>query len=133
MSVNVKIKIGTVYVIKPLSKNKVLELYLKLNKMKKLFLSIVLIGSSFITSSVYSQSQIKDSLGLPGDNLNLYGVLDLFQQSKTLEEFENKLNAQDSKVNNLDLNGDNKIDYIKIVDNAQGTSHAIVLKDEISE
>ena len=101
--------------------------------MKKLVFSIAMVGSSLICSPVFSQGQIKDSLGLPGDNLNLYGVLDIFQQSKTLEEFEGKLNAQDSKINNLDLNGDNKIDYIKVVDNVQGISHAIVLKDEISE
>lgn len=101
--------------------------------MKKLVFTIAVIGSSFICSPMFSQGQIKDSLGLPGDNLNLYGVLDIFQQSKTLEEFENKLNAQDSKLNNLDLNNDNKIDYIKVVDNVQGTSHAIALKDEISE
>ncbi len=101
--------------------------------MKKLIFSITLIGSCMICSPIFSQSQIKDSLGLPGDNFNLYGVLDLFQQSKTLEEFERKLNAQDSKLNNLDLNNDNKIDYLKIVDNVQGTSHAIVIKDEISD
>lgn len=101
--------------------------------MKKVILSIAVIGSSLISTSVFSQGQIKDSLGLPGDNMNLYAVLDVFQQCKTLEEFEGKLNAQDSKINNLDLNGDGKIDYIKVVDNGQGTMHAIVLKDEISQ
>ena len=101
--------------------------------MKNLILSIAVIGSSLIASPVFSQGQIKDSLGLPGDNLNLYSVLDIFQQCKTLEEFEGKLNAQDSKINNLDLNGDNKIDYIKVIDNGQGAMHAIVLKDEINE
>ncbi len=101
--------------------------------MKKVFFSIAVFGSCLTSLPALAQGQIKDSLGLPGDNLNLYGVLDIFQQSKTLEEFEGKLNAQDSKINNLDLNGDNKIDYIKVVDNVQGNSHAIVLKDEISE
>ncbi len=101
--------------------------------MKTTILSIAIIGSSLIYSPVFSQGQVKDSLGLPGDNFNLYAVLDVFQQCKTLEEFEGKINASDSKINNLDLNGDNKIDYIKVVDNGEGTMHAIVLKDEISE
>ena len=101
--------------------------------MKKAILSVIIIGSSLVCNSVYSQGQIKDSLGLPGDNFNLYAVLDVFQQCKTLEEFEGKINASDAKINNLDLNGDNKIDYIKVVDNGQGTMHAIVLKDEINE
>ena len=100
--------------------------------MKKLFLSIALIGSLMCIPNS-SQDQIKDSLGLPGDNFNLYAVLNIFQQCKTLEEFEKKLNSADTKVNNIDLNGDHKIDYIKVVDNMNGTAHDIVLKDEINE
>ena len=34
-------------------------------------------------------------LGLPGDNLDLYATLDLFQKSKTIEEFEKSLNAEE--------------------------------------
>ena len=101
--------------------------------MKNLFLTIAIIGASIYSSPIFSQGQVKDSLGLPGDNLNLYAVLDVFQQSKTLEEFEAKLNSKDSRINNLDLNGDNKIDYIKVVDNGKGNLHAIVLKDEVNE
>ena len=33
-----------------------------------------------------SQSD-QELLGLPGDNLNLYATLDLFQKSKTIEDF----------------------------------------------
>jgi hypothetical protein len=72
-------------------------------------------------------------LGLPGDNLNLYGVLNIFQNSPTLEEFEKKLNAEDSKVNNLDLNGDGRIDYIHVIDNMNGSAHAIALRVDINE
>ncbi len=101
--------------------------------MKKAILFYITIGFTLLSSSVFSQSQIKDSLGLIGDNLNLYGVLNIFQESKTLEEFEAKLNSPESKINNLDLNEDNKTDYIKVVDNIQGSSHAIVLQIELSE
>ncbi len=38
------------------------------------------------------QDQPKEYLGLPGDNLNLYAVMQLFQDSKTLEDFERDLN-----------------------------------------
>ena len=101
--------------------------------MKTLAMSIIF-GSSFFCSSIFSQNnQPAGALGLPGDNLNLYGVLSLFQSSATLEEFEQKLNAEDSKINNLDLDGDGKIDYIKVFDHVNGTSHAIVLQDEIND
>lgn len=67
-------------------------------------------------------------LNLPGDNLNLYAVLKVFQESETLEKFEQKINEKDSKINNLDLNGDNKIDYIKVMDKIDGDVHNIVLQ-----
>lgn len=96
--------------------------------MKKALFIITTIGSSLLCTPVFSQSETPDSLGLPGDNLNLYAVLDIFQKSETLEEFEKSLNTENSKVNNLDLNHDDKTDYIKVIDNVKGTAHAIVLQ-----
>ena len=95
--------------------------------MKKAALFIVF-GLFFIP--LFAQ---QPELGLPGDNLNLYGVLNIFQKSPTLEEFESRLNSPDSKVNNLDLNGDGQIDYIHVVDNMNGSIHDIVLRVDINE
>lgn len=77
--------------------------------------------------------QDQQQLGLPGDNLNLYAVMKLFQESPTLEEFEKKLNDETLKVNNLDLDGDNKIDYIKVIDNVDGSTHNIALKVAVNQ
>ncbi|MFY9311293.1 MAG: hypothetical protein WAQ28_19770 [Bacteroidia bacterium] len=96
--------------------------------MKKALFYITTIGSSLLCSPVFSQKEAPDSLGLPGDNLNLYAVLDIFQKSETLEGFEKTLNTENSKVNNLDLNNDDKTDYIRVIDNVKGTAHAIVLQ-----
>jgi hypothetical protein len=82
--------------------------------------------------TVTAQDQ-PEQLNLPGDNLNLYAVMKLFQESPTLEEFEKKINDPDSKVNNLDLDGDNNIDYIKVVDNVDGAVHNIALKVAVSK
>ena len=41
--------------------------------------------------------------------------LDLFQKSKTIEDFEKSLNEEKTGINNLDLNLDNKVDFIKVV------------------
>jgi len=95
--------------------------------MKTTCLSIVL-GLFFIP--LFAQGP---ELGLPGDNLNLYGVLNIFQNSRTLEEFEKDLNAENSQVNNLDLDGDGRIDYIHVVDNMNGSAHAIALRVDINE
>ena len=100
---------------------------------KALFFISTIIGSLIWSPTFSQQTETSDSLGLPGDNLNLYGVLDLFQKSETLEEFEKKLNSEESKINNLDLNGNNKIDYISVKDNMKGTAHAIVLQVAVNE
>lgn len=73
-----------------------------------------------------------DSTGLPGDHLDLAAVLDLFKKSTTLEDFEKRLNSKDNHVNNLDLDGDDHVDYIRVVDNMKDKIHAIVLRVPIN-
>jgi len=72
-------------------------------------------------------------LGLPGDNLDLYGVLDLFQKSKTIEAFEKSLNDGTEKVNNLDLDLDKKVDFIKVVTKKKDDSYTFILQVDVSK
>ena len=89
--------------------------------MKNSFLSfLVYLAMSLLSFPVFSQAETqteKDTtlLGLPGDNLDLYAVLDLFQKSKTIEDFEKSLNLEKTGINNLDLDLDKKVDFIKVV------------------
>ncbi|WP_276485109.1 hypothetical protein [Paraflavitalea pollutisoli] len=80
-----------------------------------------------------AQNPEQERLDLPGDNLNLYAVLKLFQESPTLEQFERALNSDSANINNLDLDGDEKIDYIQVVDSLEGDIHNIILKVYVSE
>ncbi|MEI6348617.1 MAG: hypothetical protein WCP69_11785 [Bacteroidota bacterium] len=75
----------------------------------------------------------KDSTGLPGDNFSLQGALEMFKNAKSLEDFEKMLNQDDNKINNLDLNDDGKIDYVRVVDNVLNNAHAIVLQVPINK
>ena len=70
---------------------------------------------------------------LPGDNFSLQGALEMFKQSKTPEDFEKKLNTKDNYVNNLDLNQDGKIDYIRVIDKTKGDAHALVLRVAVNK
>src|SRR3569832_317442 len=83
--------------------------------------------------AIASRAQSNDSLGLPGDRLDLYGVLDLFKKSENPEEFEKKLNSSDTKLNNLDLNSDGETDYIRVIDRTENNLHALVLQIPINE
>src|SRR5882757_31504 len=77
-------------------------------------------------------AQNSDSLGLPGDNLDLTAVLEQFKQSKNPEEFEKRLNNNSNHINNLDLNGDGKVDYLRVLDNTKSAAHAIVIQDPVN-
>ncbi len=70
---------------------------------------------------------------VPGDHFSLEGALELFKKSASPEEFERLLNSADSKVNNLDLNGDGLVDYIKVIDRNEGNIHAFILQAIISD
>jgi hypothetical protein len=102
--------------------------------MKKILFSILVIAAILFQTTLFGQgNELPKSLGLPGDNLDLYSVLNLFQQSPTLEEFEKKLNEEDVKINNLDLDGDGQTDYIYVIDNVDGSAHAIVLRVAVNK
>ncbi|MBF2708641.1 hypothetical protein [Flavobacterium soyangense] len=101
--------------------------------MKKIIFVLVFLTTSLLCASVFSQIGNEPlALGLPGDNLNLYAVLDVFQKSPTLEEFERRLNDKESNINNLDLNNDNVIDYIEVIGNKNNNSFSVVLRVAIN-
>jgi len=101
--------------------------------MKVRFLSFLVIGMSLFGMTAFSQNSDTGELGLPGDNLDLYAVLDLFQKSKTIEDFEKSLNDSKNKINNLDLNDDKKIDFIKVETKKEGDNFTFILRDAISK
>lgn len=102
--------------------------------MKTRYLSILLLTLSLISFSSFSQTENEEPLlGLPGDNLDLYAVLDLFQKSKTIEDFEKSLNEEATGINNIDLDNDGNIDFIKVVTEKDGDNFLFILQDPISE
>lgn len=96
--------------------------------MKRFLITSILATIVAAGTALMAQDYPDEYLGLPGDNLNLYAVMKLFQESETLEGFERSLNDENSRINNLDLNGDNYIDYLKVVDYVDGDAHNIVLQ-----
>ena len=63
--------------------------------MKKSVITSILVVLTAFTAIVGAQNFPKEYLGLPGDNFNLYAVMDLFRNSPTLEAFERSLNERD--------------------------------------
>jgi hypothetical protein len=98
-------------------------------------LSLVVVAMSLLSLSVFSQADQDTTamLGLPGDNLDLYAVLTLFQKSKTIEAFEKSLNDEQTKINNLDLNLDKKVDFIKVVTKKEDSSFTFILQVDVTK
>jgi hypothetical protein len=102
--------------------------------MKKYILPYAVAAMSLLALPAFSQS-VADStlLGLPGDNLDLYAVLDLFQKSKTIEEFEKSLNLEKTGINNMDLDLDKKVDFIKVVTKQDKDDFTFILQIMVSK
>jgi len=95
---------------------------------------LILLFASFCIFSVNAQNQSgQDSTGLPGDDFSLQGALHLFQMATSPEDFEKQLNTESNHVNNLDLNGDGDIDYIRVIDKTGKDVHALILQVPVSE
>ncbi len=103
--------------------------------MKKSLLSFIIGAMSLFSQPAFSQADENTTpiLGLAGDNLDLYAVLTLFQKSKTIEAFEKSLNDEKTGINNLDLNLDKKVDFIKVVSKQDGDAFTFVLQVDVSK
>jgi len=74
-----------------------------------------------------------DSTGLPGDNFSLQGALALFEKAQSPEGFEQLLNTESNHVNNLDLNEDGEIDYLRVIHNQKDDAHVFIIQAIVSE
>jgi len=93
--------------------------------------AILLLCLSFVASTAMATEA--DSTGLEGDNLDLNAVLEIFKESESPEDFEKKLNSESNNVNNLDLNEDGEVDYIRVVDSGDSAAHALTLQVPVTE
>jgi hypothetical protein len=99
--------------------------------MRKVYLLALSITALLFTTGAFGQ-EAEDSTGLPGDNFSLSGALTMFKKAASPEEFERLLNSQENGVNNLDLNGDGNIDYIKVINKRDQDVHVFILQAQLS-
>jgi hypothetical protein len=105
--------------------------------MKSRSISLLILTMSLLSFSAFSQTNnqaVADTalLGLPGDNLDLYAVLNIFQKSKTIEDFEKTLNLKETAINNLDLDLNDTVDFVKVVTKQDGTDFTFILQVDVS-
>ncbi len=67
------------------------------------------------------------------EGLDLSAVGELFRNSKNLEEFEAGLNDPKKGINNIDLDGNGEVDFIRVLEEVEGDTHVIVMQVPLGE
>lgn len=67
------------------------------------------------------------------EGLDLQAVCERFKDSEGLEEFEKALNDPETGINNLDLDENGEVDYIRVVEEAAEDTHVIVLQVPVAD
>lgn len=67
------------------------------------------------------------------DNLDLKAVASIFGDSRDLEDFERRLNDPELQLSNLDLNGDNRVDYLRVIEATENNTHLIIIQSVLGE
>jgi hypothetical protein len=94
-----------------------------------LFCAISLVGSSVFSQDVTVIAPSSEA----ADGLDLQAVAELFKDAKDLEEFEKSLNDPEIGVNNLDLDDNGEVDFIRVMEEASDDAHVIVLQVPLGE
>ena len=102
--------------------------------MKK-FIFIFISALIFFSSSIFGQDDVTVIVPTTeaGENLDLQAVMELCRDAETVEYFEKALNDSTNEVNNLDLNEDGTVDYIRVVEQVDGDVHILILQVPLGE
>jgi len=90
--------------------------------------SILILLTTVTPLCAYSNRDIYVQSENFSQDLDLNAVASLFGNSKDLADFEWRLNDPYSQITNLDLNGNGKVDYLRIIETTQYDIHLIIIQ-----
>ena len=97
-------------------------------------LATALCALGLVSSSVFSQEvTVVAPTGEAAEGLELQAVAELFKDVKDLEAFERTLNDPEIGVNNLDLDNNGEVDFIRVMEEASDDVRVIVLQVPLAE
>lgn len=95
-------------------------------KTKLLFIALLALGFSSV--QVQSQTTVYAKNSDISDNLDLRAVASMFGESANLQDFERRLNDPKYQISNLDLNGDNEVDYLRVIESVEARTHVVIIQ-----
>ncbi len=94
--------------------------------------ALIFIALLFITTTpslfAYQNSTIYAQNEDISYDLDLNAVASLFGESRDLADFEWRLNDPNLQISNLDLNGDYRVDYLRVIETTRNGIHLIVIQ-----
>jgi hypothetical protein len=84
----------------------------------------------FILNVSIAQSEVTivSASSQAADGLDLKAVSEIFKETQNLEEFEQSLNDPDLGINNLDLDRNGQVDFIRVLEEVVSGTHVIILQ-----
>lgn len=84
---------------------------------------------------VSAQEEVTDgtTTSEAAEGLDLQAVSELFKESANIEEFEKSLNDPEVGINNLDLDENGEVDFLRVVEEVTDDAHIIILQASLGE
>jgi len=96
-----------------------------------IFLMILFLTYTTTILSAYDRTTIYSQNDDFSYGLDLNAVASIFGKSYDLEDFEQKLNDPYNQISNLDLDGDGYVDYLRVIEVAEGNIRLVVIQASI--
>ncbi|MCC9071170.1 hypothetical protein LNQ49_06130 [Flavobacterium sp. F-65] len=96
--------------------------------MKTKLLLIGLLTLGFATMQAQAGATVYAKNSDISDNLDLRAVASIFGESSNLQDFERRLNEPKYQISNLDLNGDNQVDYLRVIESVENRTHVVIIQ-----
>ncbi|MEP6803786.1 MAG: hypothetical protein ABI892_04625, partial [Flavobacterium sp.] len=96
--------------------------------MKTKILLIAMLAIGLGSCAVQSQTTVYAKNSDISDNLDLRAVASIFGESANLQDFERRLNDPKYQISNLDLNGDDQVDYLRVIESVEDRTHVVIIQ-----
>ena len=101
--------------------------------MKLFFALVFFAASSFVPTASATAQTAKATGDDAAAGLDLAAVSEVFGESKDLEDFEKRLNDPDAGINNLDLDKNGDVDFIRVVEQGSDDARLVLLQAALGE
>jgi hypothetical protein len=99
----------------------------------KVLISILMIILCFSFIWAQEEVNIEASSAKISEGLDLEAVAELFKDAEDMEAFEQSLNDPDIGINNLDLDENDEVDFIRVQEEVEDDIHLIILQATLAE